>query len=241
MAVFSRKWIHDNGSEMVAFSLYTYDNVNDAFKILNQFYYYIFAFQFILILVLVYGYSKWITKPIFRLIDSAKSISQLDFNQRTSIETNDELSVLSDSLNEIAENLSLAIEELENSNNQLAIEAIKKSENEERMRNLLTHLSHEFKTPLGIISGFIEIIKDGFYEKEPDYYTSTMAHEVEKLNDLVMETIELSKLETGSYKLKLDTFESSEFIREIIDRFDNQISEKVLSVIIDLEKFSCFR
>jgi len=236
VAVFSRKWTHDNGSEMVAFSLYTYDNVNDAFKILNQFYYYIFAFQFILILVLVYGYSKWITKPLFRLIDSAKSISKLDFSQRTSIETNDELSVLSDSLNEIAENLSLAIEELESSNNQLAIEAIKKSENEERMRNLLTHLSHEFKTPLGIISGFIEIIKDGFYEKEPDYYTSTMAHEVEKLNDLVMETIELSKLETGSYKLKLDTFESSDFIREIIDRFENQISEKELSVIIDLEK-----
>ncbi|QZY56920.1 sensor histidine kinase [Crassaminicella profunda] len=217
------------------FSLFTLENIHDAFQLLNGYYYYIFAFQLGLVLVLVYFYSKWITKPLIKLIDSAKSISELDFTKRTDISTNDELSILSDSLNNISNNLSTTIEKLESSNNQLAIEAIKKADNEERMRNLLMSLSHEFKTPLGIISGFLEIIRDGVYEKEPEYYINVISEEIEKLNGLVLETIELSKLETGSYKLNLSEFEIKPFIEALMSKFEKPLKDKNMPFELKIE------
>jgi signal transduction histidine kinase len=224
-----------NGGTGYAFSLFTLQNVHDAFQILNGYYYYIFGFQLLLILILVYKYSKWITKPLIKMIDSAKSISELDFTKRTSVNSNDELEILSDSLNDISENLSMTIEELEASNDELAIEAIKKAENEERMRNLLNSLSHEFKTPLGIMSGFLEIIRDGVYEKEPEYYMDAISEEIEKLNGLVLETIELSKLETGSYKLNLSQFDIKPFIENIFDKFENDLRYKNMSADVYLQ------
>lgn len=224
-----------DGTSTYAFSLFTLENIHDAFKILNGYYYYIFVFQLALVLVLVYFYSKWITDPLIKLIDVAKSISELDFTKRTDISTNDELSALSDSLNNISSNLSTTIEKLETSNDQLAIEAIKKAENEERMRNLLTSLSHEFKTPLGIISGFLEIISDGVYEKEPEYYINVISYEIDKLNRLVLETIELSKLETGSYKLNLSEFKIKSVIEVLVGKFEKRIRDKNMSFDFEIE------
>ncbi|MCT4620092.1 MAG: ATP-binding protein [Marinisporobacter sp.] len=224
-----------DGTSTYAFSLFTLENIHDAFQILNGYYYYIFAFQLALVLVLVFFYSKWITNPLIKLIDSAKSISELDFTKRTDISTNDELSTLSDSLNNISNNLSTTIEKLESSNDQLAIEAIKRAENEERMRNLLTSLSHEFKTPLGIISGFLEIISDGVYEKEPEYYINVISNEIDKLNGLVLETIELSKLETGSYKLSLSEFEIKAFIETLVNKFEKRFGDKSMKFEFGIE------
>lgn len=229
IVVLGRSIEGSNGEKYYAFSLFTLENIHDAFNILNGYYYYIFGFQFILLLILVFLYSKWITKPLIKMIDSAKSIAERDFSNKTSINTKDELSVLSESLNSIADNMSKTIHELELSNDQLAKEAIKKAENEERMRNMLTALSHEFKTPLGIISGFIEIIGDGVYEKEPKYYTDVIEGEIDKLNDLVQETIELSKLESGSYKLIESKFEIREMIDTIMMKFDKETVSKNLS------------
>ncbi|GAA0177596.1 HAMP domain-containing sensor histidine kinase [Clostridium sediminicola] len=224
-----------DGISTYAYSLFTLENIHDAFQILNGYYYYIFIFQLILVLALVYFYSKWITNPLINLIDSAKSISQLDFTKRTDISTNDELSILSDSLNNISNNLSTTIEKLESSNDQLAKEAIKRAENEERMRNLLTSLSHEFKTPLAIMSGFLEIISDGVYEKEPEYYINSILEEIDKLNGLVLETIELSKLETGSYELNLSEIQIRPFIQILMSKFEKQIRNKSMSFELDIE------
>lgn len=235
LVVLARKTEGEGGHSTYAFSLFTLENIHDAFQILNGYYYYIFIFQLVLVLVLVYFYSKWITNPLIKLIDSAKSISELDFTKRTDISTNDELSTLSDSLNSISNNLSTAIETLESSNDQLAIEAIKRAENEERMRNLLTSLSHEFKTPLGIISGFLEIISDGVYEKEPEYYINVMSDEIDKLNGLVLETIELSRLETGSYKLNLSEFDIKQFIETLIRKFEKRLADKNMSFELRIE------
>lgn len=217
------------------FSLFTVENVHDAFLILNGYYYYMFAFQFLLVLVLVYSYSRWISKPLIKLIDSAKSISEFDFTKRTDIKTNDELSLLSNSLNSISENLSNAIEDLEESNRKLEIEAVRKAKNEERMRNMLTSLSHEFKTPLGIMSGFLEVIQDGLYEKEPEYYMDVISQEIDKLNGLVLETIELSKLETGSYELNVSQFQIKPFVEIASEKLKKRLEEKNMDLKLDLQ------
>ncbi len=229
-----------NGNSQYVYSLFTIENIRDAFQILNGYYYYIFAFQIVLVLILVYFYSKWITDPLIKLIAVAKGISELDFTKKSNIHSNDELKILSSSLNNISNNLSTTIERLEDSNDELAVEAIKRAENEKRMRNLLTGLSHEFKTPLGIMSGFLEIIRDGVYEKEPEYYIDVISDEIDKLNGLVLETIDLSKLETGSYKLNLSGFEIKPFLKGLIDKFEKQLRDKEMDIKINVEDKTVF-
>lgn len=221
--------VHGDGDKKIyCMALFTLANVHDAFAILNGYYIYIFLAQFLLIVILAFLYTKKVTKPLLTLIDSAKSISELDFTKRTHIDTDDELSVLSDSLNSISTNLSQAMDKLEH-------EAERKAKNEERMRNLLTAMSHEFKTPLGIISGFLDVVRHKAYEKDPDYYLDVMSEEIEKMNELVLETIQLSKLETGSYEINEISFKLDDFVKNAIKKFEMSLEDKKQSLIVDVD------
>jgi signal transduction histidine kinase len=219
----------EGNKKVYCMALFTLANVHDAFVILNGYYTYIFLAQFLLIIVLAFLFTKKVTKPLLTLIDSAKSISELDFSKRTNIDTDDELSVLSDSLNSISTNLSHAMTELEK-------EAERKAKNEERMRNLLTSMSHEFKTPLGIISGFLDVVRHKAYEKDPDYYLDVISEEIEKMNELVLETIQLSKLETGSYEMNETSFNLDEFVNSSLKKFEMSIEGKNQKLIVDVKQ-----
>jgi signal transduction histidine kinase len=219
----------EGNKKIYSMALFTLANVHDAFVILNGYYTYIFLAQFLLIIVLAFLFTKKVTKPLLTLIDSAKSISELDFSKRTNIDTDDELSVLSDSLNSISTNLSHAMNELEK-------EAERKAKNEERMRNLLTSMSHEFKTPLGIISGFLDVVRHKAYEKDPDYYLDVISEEIEKMNELVLETIQLSKLETGSYEMNETSFNLDEFVNRSLKKFEMSIEGKNQKLIVDVKQ-----
>lgn len=225
----------ENGSYINIFSLFAVEKVSSAFKVLNNYYIYFLIFQIILVFILVYVYSRWITKPLINLIGVSKDIAELNFDNKYSYDSEDELGALSDSLENISRNLSATIDNLKTSNNELAIESIKKQENEDRMRNLLNNLSHEFKTPLGVISGFLEIINDKVYEKDPQYYMDVIEEEVDKLNLMVRETLELSKLEMGEYSLKISKVDLKKMLDSSLSKFDYQIKEKNIELINTLD------
>lgn len=236
LIVLTQNIITEDASYVNVFSLFAVEKVSSAFKVLNIYYIYFLVFQILLVTVLTYIYSRWITKPLINLIDVSKDISELNFDNKYSYKSGDELGALSNSLDSISTNLSSTIDYLKKSNDELAIEAIKKQENEDRMRNLLNNLSHEFKTPLGVISGFIEIISDKVYEKDPEYYMNVIEEEVEKLNLMVKDTLELSKLEMGGYLLKLSEIELDKLVKSSVLKFEYQIKEKNFDIKIDLEE-----
>lgn len=166
--------------------MYTMENLSNTFSVVNQFYVYLFIVQIILLLVVSYVYTRWFTKPLKMLNNEAKAIAGLDFAYRSNIRTGDELEQLSKSLKQIAESM-------ENTMEKLKKDARKKAESEERMRELLANLSHEYKTPLGIMSGFLEMIEAD--EEKKEYYLYTIREEIEKLNDLTKETLILCESE----------------------------------------------
>jgi signal transduction histidine kinase len=226
--------VNINGQDVYVMSLTTLENVQDAFDILNDYYVFIFGILIVLAIVLSLVFTRWITKPILKLNKVALAIADQNFNMTADVHTKDELEMLSGSLNAISNNMNHAFNELEKSNDELAIEVIKTQENEERMRNMLSGLSHEFKTPLGIASGFIEILKDDVGDKEPGYYLSSIEEELERLDLMVRETIELSRLETGSYILKETSFALNELIVQVYNRLSSRFNGKQQHVIFEL-------
>lgn len=182
-------------------------------------------------------FTRWLTGPILYLNENAKKIANLDFSEEIKLNTNDELQELGESLNTMAMNLKTAFTQLEEKNSQLMEESQNRYNNEKRIRQLLTTVSHEFKTPLSLISGASNIVKDGIYEKDPDYYLDTINEQVDKLNEMINEVIELSKLESGYFHLELAPFNINDIITKVPNWFYKQLSDKKLSLLIDSKDY----
>ncbi len=184
----------DLSDGMRIFSLYTMEDLSQTFLVINKYYGYLFVMQMGLLILLTSIYSKWITKPIKRLIDEAKRIATLDFSTHEKVKTGDELEELSNSLKSISDSMSHNMTLLKK-------DAEEKAASEKRMRELLANLSHEFKTPLGIMSGFLEMMTVS--DDNKSYYIETIEEEVERLNALTKETLLLCESENHSvYNLR---------------------------------------
>lgn len=98
-------------------------------------------------------------------------------------------------------------------------------------------MSHEFKTPLGIMSGFIEIVIDGVNEKSVDYYLENIAIELEGLDELVRNTLELTRLESDVSVLSKEEVDFKKLIELSIEKFKQQLCEKSLKLEMNLSYY----
>lgn len=226
------------GNSFFFFAIDKVEKIAPIFKSLNIYYIAMYLICFVILIIMSFYFSKRITKPILDLNEVAKKIADLDFSVRAEMNTNDELEELSCSINSISKNLERTINNLKLTNIQLAEEAANREENEKRIRYLLTNLSHEFKTPLGIISGFVDVIRDNVYEKEPEYYFDVISDEIENLNYLIHETIELSKLESGFYNIVFSNFNIKDLLEEVCSAFENKLEENKLTLIKNIFNFT---
>ena len=215
-------------SDLFCFTIYEEEHPRSFFWTMNKYYILLYFMGFIVILLLAYFYSRWISRPLLEINENAKRIANLDFTAESDVHTGDEIEQLSRSLNVLSRNLKKSIEQLEESNSRLSAEAKRKAEDEEKIRKLLLNVSHEFKTPLAIISGFLEIVKNRLHEKDPEYYLDVIGEEVDDLNKLVLETLELSKIEFGITKPDYSNFNIRTSIEKICFSMQREADRKNL-------------
>lgn len=170
----------------------------------------IFAVDFLL--------SCFISRPVAKLVRTAGKMADLDFSSPCTVMTNDEFGKLATSLNRMAENLQKALKELEEANKQLG-----KDVEQERLllaerKELVDNLSHEMKTPLGIIRAYAEGLQDENDEAKQRKYSEIIISETERMNDLITTLLDLSALETGAARLSPERFDFVEFLETIAGR-----------------------
>lgn len=214
-------------------TLMTLENVSDAFAVLNSYYGLIFGLMIGLAILLSLIFTRLITRPILKINKVALAIADQDFETKAHVKSKDELETLSKSLETISRNMKGVIGQLEASNDDLAIALIKGQENEERMRNMLSALSHEFKTPLGISSGFIEVIRDGVGDQPDHYYLDSIEEELDRLDTMVKETLALTQLEAGHYKLREASFSLGALVQRLVNKMALNFEEKSQKLIFD--------
>ena len=160
--------------------------------------------------------SNFITRPIKKLSRAARRISHLEFGDEIVIKSNDEIGELGDSMNEMARRLEGAISELKSANIKLEKDIAEKTQIDEMRREFLSHVSHELKTPIALIQGYAEGLKDmdADTEKEDrDYYTDVIIDEAHKMNELVKRLLMLNEIEFGETPLSIERFDIAEMIR----------------------------
>lgn len=216
-------------------------HIIEAKSILSDYHVYILLLSFVLIIFLSYFYSMTLMNPILKINRVAEKMAKLDFSETVPLTRNDELGSLSESLNTLSTNLSTSMDKLQDANIQLKKEIEKERKLENMRKEFVSGVSHELKTPLGIIRGFAEGVRDDVFE-DKTYYLDIIIEETEKMDALVVDMLELSKLESANFQINPTYFDFYKLIDFVISKFEYNLREKNLSVQIEkLTKLSlCF-
>lgn len=167
---------------------------------------------------LIYRQSTRISLSVNRIKDAALDIAAGNFNERIPVTGKDEISQLSSAFNFMADSL----DKLEDMRSQF-----------------VSDISHELRTPMTSISGFVEGILDGTIppEKEKDYLKIVL-DESNRLKKLVTDMLEMSKMSSSEYKLNVSEFDFVELIRICIIGLEQKITEKQLDLSVDFKSDS---
>ncbi len=168
--------------------------------------------------VATYVLSYQMTKPLREMSAAAKQYAKGDFSNRISMP--DRKQVLGSDEDEVAE-LVTAFNSMAN-----ALSAIETSR-----RNFVANVSHELKTPMTTIGGFIDGILDGTIDKsKSDYYLRIVSDEVKRLSRLVTGMLNMSKIEAGQLKIQPKKFDISAMTVKTLLGFERMIDEKKIEV-----------
>lgn len=169
------------------------------------------AIALILVTIAVYFMTERIAKPIRNLENATRCYSSGDFSYRVpELRSHDELAGLITKFNSMATSL----EQLENSR-----------------RSFVANVSHEFKTPMTTIGGFINGILDGTIPPEKqNYYLEIVSSEINRLSKMVNMMLNISKIETGNADLTIEQFDISQKLVTTFLGFEQLISQKNIEV-----------
>ena len=176
------------------------------------------AFVVVLICAIDLLMARFITKPVSELNEAAKNLAELDFSKPCKVTSLDEFGELSESLNKMAENLQQAFVSLEDANLKLEQDVEQKKRLLAERKELVDNLSHEMKTPLGVIRAYTEGLQDETDEEKRQKYTEVIIQETERMNCLITTLLDLSALENGATNLQPERFDFVEFVETIAGR-----------------------
>lgn len=198
-------------------NLYVYINssveiLSSTTNILSRQLIYVTILVIILSLIISYFISKIISKPIVKINEQARKMADGDYKTKFEIEENiEELNELVFTLNETKEKL---------------------EKTDEIRRELLANISHDLKTPLTMIKAYAEMIKDISYNDEEKTYEhlDTIISETDRLNLLVNDILDLSKMQSNTEELNIEKVNINQLIQNIIKRFEY---DKEINIIYD--------
>ena len=101
---------------------------------------------------------------------------------------------------------------------------------EENRRQMTSHIAHELKTPLAVVHSYAEGLKEHIAEDKRDKYVDVILSETERMDAMVLEMLDLSRLEAGKVKLARDTFSLAELARSIFDKLERAAEAKELQL-----------
>ncbi|WP_346888607.1 HAMP domain-containing sensor histidine kinase [Clostridium sp. UBA1056] len=205
----------------------------DIADMFNKFNRYLILMAIILIGGLLILYEKVVTKPIIKINEASKEIANENFNIKLNVETGNELEELAKSVQEISENLNKSMEELKIANNQLEVEYNERIQIEKNQKNLLMNISHDLKTPLTVVKGNLQAMKDGVYDI--DSSIDSTIDSVDEVGKTLNEMLELTKLKSSSFKLNLEICDISRIVYKTYDRLKNLSKDKNIKVEFEME------
>ena len=161
-------------------------------------------------------------KPIAEMNSITKNMAALDFSKKISEESKDEIGQLAVSINELSDTLDATLKDLREKNLRLENEIEKERELTNMRRGFVANVSHELKTPISIIGGYAEALKENIDSSKKEMYCDTIIDESKRMNKLVLTLLNLSKVEHGAHELNQTEFNIKDLLEMLSVRIIGQ-------------------
>ena len=188
------------------------ESIRESVSLANRFLAYIGIGAAILAALIIMIVSRKISEPIKELTQISERMNHLDFDAKYKGKSRTEIALLGQNINQLSETLETTISELKSANNELLRDIEKKNEMEKMRTEFLSNVSHELKTPIALIQGYAEGLKEGVNDDEEsrNYYCAS------KMNQMVQKLLTLNQLEFGNKTVSLERFDVVDLIRNYL-------------------------
>ncbi len=161
--------------------------------------------------IIIYFVTSNMVRPLQDMLAATQSFSKGDFSIRVPAEGDDEVAMLASAFNSMASSLAVM---------------------ESTRRSFTANVSHELKTPMTTIGGFIDGILDGTIPPEKqNYYLKIVSGEVQRLSRMVRSMLSIARIEAGELTIAPVTVEITEIVTRTVFTFEQRINEKEIEIL----------
>ena len=216
------------------------ESIRESAAITNEFFLMESGVAILLSVLVIIFMSRSISKPIRSLSDISRRMTELDFEARYQGDrhVSRELEELGQSMNDLSYKLEDTISELKSANVQLQRDIEKEEQIDEMRKVFLSNVSHELKTPLALIQGYAEGLKECVNDDAESraFYCDVIIDESDKMNQMVKKLLTLNQLEFGNEKVEMVRFDIVELIRGVIQSASIIAGQKGIEIHFSYEK-----
>lgn len=214
------------------------ESIRESVIIFNRFLMYIGVGVILISIVIIWYFSKKITDPILELATLSEKMADLDFDAKYTSGGKNEIGVLGCNFNKMSEKLETTISELKSANNELLKDIEQKEQIETMRTEFLGNVSHELKTPIALIQGYAEGLKEGVSDdiESREFYCDVIMDEANKMNQMVRNLLTLNQLEFGKEEITFERFDIVELVWGVIQSCDILIQQKGVKINFVMEE-----
>lgn len=210
------------------------DSIKDSVFVANQFLVYTGGIGILLSILISFFIANKVTNPVKELTHVSEQMKNLDFDIKYTGKEENEIGALGKNINELSETLERTISELKTANNELQNDLDKKIKIDEMRKEFVSNVSHELKTPIALIQGYAEGLKEGITD-DPDsmeFYCDVIIDETAKMNSMVKKLLTLTQLEYGKDQIVMERFDIAELIKNYVNSISILVRQQEAKISI---------
>ena len=186
------------------------DYINELHSILVHSAFITFTVIFLLSFIILLAFQFFVYRPLSKITEAAKQYASGNLNYEIPVTTEDEMGYLSASLNYMSSQL---------------------RDMEDYQKKFVANVSHDFRSPLTSIKGYVEAIADGTIPVDlQEKYLKIILFETERLTDLTQDLLTLNEFDTQHLLLNKETFDIHEMIKNIAASFEGRCTQKKITI-----------
>lgn len=208
------------------------ESIRQSVTVANRFLAYVGLGSVLISALVIWLVSRKVTEPIMELTQISERMSRLDFDAKYTGNSKTEVALLGRNINELSETLENTISELKSANNELQRDIEKKNKIDEMRKEFLSNVSHELKTPIALIQGYAEGLREGINDdaESREFYCEVIMDEASKMNHMVKKLLTLNQLEFGNDTVTMERFDVTALIKNYLQSVEILCKQKEIKV-----------
>ena len=214
------------------------ESIRESAELSSRFFAYIGGAGILVSSLLIWWLSRRLSRPMLELAELSQRMADLDFNAKFTSRQDNEIGFLGKHMNQLSETLERTISELKTSNNELQKDIERKTQIDEMRKDFLSNVSHELKTPIALIQGYAEGLKECINDdpESRDFYCEVIMDEAGKMNAMVKNLLSLNQLEFGNDVTAMERFDLVDLVKNVLHSVGILLEQKGIQLIFQAEE-----